>query len=169
MRPVAQGKCRCQLDCFIVGVENEGAPGIDCKTVQDAFVILARNRARLPTFPLDEADNRSAQTHWPSSSGRPRRSRGPWRTLVALFAPSNLLFSATRHKHGQQHGSDEPPNLHSLRSPIISWGQKKGPPKERPQRENTAGPRSVPSAEGASAPNAIPRRGFGSRAGSNYR
>src|SRR5262245_20286955 len=70
----------------IVLLEDEGAARVDGVGAEDSLVRLARNRAGLATFAVDEADDGSARSR---RAGRTGRAGGAG---IALFARrGNLL------------------------------------------------------------------------------
>src|SRR5262249_19192459 len=69
---------------LIIGVENEGAPRIDGKRIEDALVVLACDYTGLATFSLDETNG----------GAEPRRSSRAWwpfRSRRSLIAPFTFL------------------------------------------------------------------------------
>ena len=66
--------------------ENEGAARADGKRIEDTFINLARNRAGLATFSVDETNDRS--TWGACRARRPSWARRSSRSDLVLFAGS---------------------------------------------------------------------------------
>jgi hypothetical protein len=90
---------------LIIGVQNEGAPRIDSKRIEDALVVLARDYTGLATFSVDETDG----------GAEPRRSsraRCPFRSRRSLIALSTCYRVLPARRKRQQQENDKAGCLH---------------------------------------------------------
>ena len=95
-------------------LEDEGAPWIDGVSAEDSFVRLARNRARLAAFTIDEANDRPA---WSRRPRRPGRAGRPLIALLALGAGDLLVFASRKRQERQQQGHHQQTNWHGRHAP----------------------------------------------------
>jgi hypothetical protein len=100
---------------LIIGVQNEGAPRIDSKRIEDALVVLARDEDALVVLARDYTGLATFSVDETNGGAEPRRSsraRCPFQSRPSLIALSTCYRVLPARRKRQQQENDKAARLH---------------------------------------------------------